>query len=59
MCGIRIKFIRKERIRGSILRNVLYGVRVFQGGEEEEDKDDKEYDEENFGKENCLFFIFQ
>lgn len=24
------------------------------GGEEEEDKDDKEYDEENFGKENCL-----
>ena len=24
------------------------------GEEEEEDKDDKEYDEENFGKENCL-----
>ena len=35
---------------------MLHGARALQGGggEEEEDKDDKEYDEENFGKENCL-----
>ena len=54
-CGTRTKLTRKERTRGSISRNASHGARALQGGgEEEEDKDDKEYDEENFGKENCL-----